>query len=205
MKDMIKMGLFLFITSAIAGVLLACTQAVTAPKIAENKRIKLEKAKLAVLPEAVVFENVKIDGKTNKKGEFSAGFNKQNQLVGIVCKVSPIGYGGPIEMVLGVKKNGRISGVKILSLKETPGLGTKLKGSKFMSNFKELITDKAAPIFKVKKDGGQVDAITAATISSRAFCRGIQKGISIYKSVKSKFSSIKAPEKIKKLPGGGAK
>jgi electron transport complex protein RnfG len=73
----------------------------------------------------------------------------------------------------GFKPDGTIIGISVLNHKETPGLGTKITEPEF----KEQFTGKNPGefILKVKKDGGQVDAITAATISSRAFCDAIQR------------------------------
>ena len=75
--------------------------------------------------------------------------------------------------MVGFKPDGSINNISVLDQKETPGLGTKMKEPKFKNQF----LDKNPAIFtlKVKKDGGQVDAITAATISSRAYCDAVQK------------------------------
>ena len=83
------------------------------------------------------------------------------------------GFSGNISLMAGFKPDGTIIGISVLNHKETPGLGTKMTEPEF----KEQFTGKnpAEFMLKVKKDGGQVDAITAATISSRAFCDAIQR------------------------------
>ena len=83
------------------------------------------------------------------------------------------GFSGNISLMAGFKPDGTIIGISVLNHKETPGLGTKITEPEF----KEQFTGKNPGefILKVKKDGGQVDAITAATISSRAFCDAIQR------------------------------
>jgi electron transport complex protein RnfG len=83
------------------------------------------------------------------------------------------GFSGNIYLMAGFKPDGTIIGISVLNHKETPGLGTKMTEPEF----KEQFTGKNPGefILKVKKDGGQVDAITAATISSRAFCDAIQR------------------------------
>jgi len=83
------------------------------------------------------------------------------------------GFSGYIGLMAGFKPDGTIINISVLEQKETPGLGTKM-AEPF---FKDQFTDKNPAEFplKVKKDGGPVDAITAATISSRAFCDAVQR------------------------------
>lgn len=83
------------------------------------------------------------------------------------------GFSGNINLMAGFKPDGTIISITVLDQKETPGLGTKMTEPPFKDQFK----DKNPSQFKlkVKKDGGPVDAITAATISSRAFCDALQR------------------------------
>jgi len=83
------------------------------------------------------------------------------------------GFSGNISLMAGFKPDGTIINITVLEQKETPGLGTKM----VEPQFKDQFNDKNPGVFalKVKKDGGQVDAITAATISSRAFCDAVQR------------------------------
>jgi electron transport complex protein RnfG len=100
---------------------------------------------------------------------------KDNEIVGYAVNTySEKGFSGRIEIMAGFKPDGSINNISILSQKETPGLGTKMAEP----SFKEQFNGKNPSSFslKVKKDGGPVDAITAATISSRAFCDAVQRG-----------------------------
>jgi len=83
------------------------------------------------------------------------------------------GFSGNISLMAGFKPDGTIVNITVLEQKETPGLGTKMTEPEFKNQF----NDKNPADFelKVKKDGGPVDAITAATISSRAFCDAVTK------------------------------
>ncbi|MFZ5953146.1 MAG: RnfABCDGE type electron transport complex subunit G [Candidatus Rifleibacteriota bacterium] len=205
MKDMLKMGLFLFVVSAVAGILLAITEEITAPRIAENKKALLEQARKEVLPQAAVFSQNEFKSNEGSAAiSYSAGFDQQGNMAGVVLSVYPKGYAGAIEMVVGLSKEGKIAGVKILSQKETPGLGTKLADPVFLEPFKKLVGNKESPIFMVKQDGGDVDAITAATISSRAFCAGIRNSLDAFNLVKGQLESLKAPEQISAPVTGGA-
>ena len=84
------------------------------------------------------------------------------------------GFGGKIEMMLGLTVDGTINKYKIIDQKETPGLGTKITESRFSDQFHGMNPGKQ--VFKVKQDGGEIDAVTAATISSRAVVDAIKRG-----------------------------
>jgi len=86
------------------------------------------------------------------------------------------GFAGTVNLMAGFKPDGTILNISVLDQKETPGLGTKMTEPRFKDQFKEKNPSQFT--LKVKKDGGQVDAITAATISSRAFCDALQRAYS---------------------------
>ena len=100
-----------------------------------------------------------------KKGDVIVGY--------AVNTYTSKGFSGNISLMAGFKPDGTIINISVLEQKETPGLGTKM----VEPQFKDQFNDKNPGEFdlEVKKDGGQVDAITAATISSRAFCDAIQR------------------------------
>ncbi len=99
---------------------------------------------------------------------------KDNQIVGYAVNTySKRGFSGNIGLVAGFKPDGTIYNITILQQKETPGLGAKMTESAFKDQFVDKNPAKFS--LKVKKDGGNVDAISAATISSRAFCDAVQK------------------------------
>lgn len=99
---------------------------------------------------------------------------KNDSLVGIAVETfTTKGFSGLVKFVAGFSPDGKILNVSGFEMKETPGLGTKMKEPAFLKQF--LGKDPSLFQLKVNKDGGQVDAITAATISSRAFCDATQK------------------------------
>lgn len=83
------------------------------------------------------------------------------------------GFSGNIMLMAGFRPDGSVVNISVLEQKETPGLGTKMTEPKFKEQFNDKNPSQYS--MKVKKDGGQVDAITAATISSRAFCDAVQR------------------------------
>ena len=99
---------------------------------------------------------------------------KDGEIVGYAVNTyTNTGFSGYINLMAGFKPDGTIINISVLTQKETPGLGTKMTEP----GFKDQFNDKNPAEFqlKVKKDGGPVDAITAATISSRAFCDAVQR------------------------------
>jgi electron transport complex protein RnfG len=88
--------------------------------------------------------------------------------VGLVVKVAPRGYSSEIVMLVGVDPELRVKGMKILSQRETPGLGANVEKPKFQ---KQFIGKGVKDTIEPKKD---IDAITGATISSRAVCEGVK-------------------------------
>ncbi len=94
------------------------------------------------------------------------------------------GFSGYIGFMVGFTPDGAIYNINVLEHKETPGLGTKMvpDGTPEKPEFKDQFKGKNPAEFalKVKKDGGPVDAITAATISSRAFCDGVQRAYNAF-------------------------
>jgi len=107
------------------------------------------------------------------------------QIVGYAIKsYTNKGFSGYIGFMVGFRPDGTIFNINVLEQKETPGLGTKMvpEGTPDKPEFKDQFRDKDPSSFalKVKKDGGPVDAITAATISSRAFCDGLQRAYNAF-------------------------
>lgn len=93
------------------------------------------------------------------------------------------GFGGRIEMMTGFNVDGSIRDFKIISANETPGLGTKVNEPRFKEQLKGFYPDRQ--ILKVKQDGGDVDAVTAATISSRAVLRALQRAFDAFSNFNS--------------------
>lgn len=112
---------------------------------------------------------------------------KGDQIVGYAVKsYTNKGFAGFISFMIGFKPDGTIVNINVLEQKETPGLGTKMvpQGTPESPEFKDQFMDKNPASFtlKVKKEGGPVDAITAATISSKAFCDGVQRAYTTLKN-----------------------
>ena len=188
-SSFLNMVVVLFLVAAFAALALGAVYVATKKPIALAKQKKQEAAIKAVLP---AFDQLKVVWVPDADGNDSLQFNlanKAGKLVGIAVNTyTDKGFGGHIDAMIGFLPDGRIYNPSILSLKETPGLGTKLQKSK--SNFPDQFNGKNPASFKlkVKKDGGDVDAITAATISSRAFCDAVQRAYDTFKKEKEKLN-----------------
>ena len=112
---------------------------------------------------------------------------KDGRVIGTAVEaISNIGFGGEIKLLVGFLPEGTINDIAVLDHTETPGLGDKMEKKK--SDFSAQFKGKNPKQFNlsVTKDGGDVDAITAATISSRAFCDAVQKAYTVYEEENSK-------------------
>ena len=169
-----QMIVTLFIVALVCSIVLSFVYSFTSPRIA-NTQSELTLAGLKEVSAAQEF--VEIIPDTLWRALDSSG-----NCSGIVFRVFPQGYGGPIPITVGIDLDGKITGIRIASaaegMKETPGLGAKITEKDFIEQFK----GKEASEVPLKKDGGEIDAITAATISSRAVCDGIKTGIEKYTS-----------------------
>lgn len=105
---------------------------------------------------------------------------KNTALTGMAIKTySTKGYSGYVWLMVGFKEDGSINNIMVLEHKETPGLGSKMNDAKFLNQF--INKHPESFTMKVKKDGGAVDAISGATISSRAFCEAVLRAYDTFK------------------------
>lgn len=188
-KDMIKLGLNLLIISAVAALLLAFTNSATAGTIAKRSEEANAEARKLVLETAETFELVSDAKVNNSQGvevaEVYKAFDGSGNVVGYTLKVLPSGYGGAIELMVGIDAtNNQVSGINVVSNSETPGLGAKAAEASFSDQYK----GKPAEALSVIKNGTPGDteivAISGATITSAAVTSGVNAAIEVYSSLK---------------------
>ncbi len=193
LKDMSRLLIALTLIASCAGFLLSLVESATREPIKEQRRLQMLKALSAVLPE---FDNspdtdiVTLENGVDKKGRpIQVTFyraRKEQQLVGTAFKVvAPDGYSGNIEVMVGVIPDQQVNAIEILSHAETPGLGDKITQSSYKDGFKGKSLDNAD--WRVKKDGGEFEQITGATISPRAIVGAVKKGLEFYRENKLKI------------------
>ena len=177
-----NMTICLFVICLVCSALLAGVYALTAEPIAAAAAAKNEAAIKEVLPEsAVTIEEVRTVDMDGQKYEYNLAYDEQGNTVGCAINVAPTGFGGPIAIKVGFDANGVIWNTKVLSQAETPGLGAKCTKDSFSEQFKGF--DPAQKKLAVKKDGGDVDAITASTITSRAYADGLATASKVFQTI----------------------
>ena len=186
MRDILRLIVVLTCICIASAIALAKVYDLTKGPIAHQKRLEVLRAIKAVLPP---YDNepdrdmVKLPMGVDKKGEEIQGVfyrgRKEGRLTGVAFKVSsPEGYGGTIEVMVGLLPDGTVHGIEVLSHLETPGLGAKIREAKFKDRFKKRSLSNTK--WAVKKDAGDIDGITGATISSRAVIKVIRGGLEFY-------------------------
>ena len=121
--------------------------------------------------------------------------SKSGQLSGAVMQVTIQGWGGKIQLIMGVNAQGEIAGVRIVNHKETPGLADKIEVAKsdWITGFNgKSLANTAKKNWAVKKDGGEFDQFAGATITPRAVVKGVYQGMEFYQEW-SKTQSTTSP------------
>ena len=185
------MGRLIIVLTAIclvATIALARVYDITKGPIAEQERLRTVSAIKAVLPafnndidrdaKEVVVGRDKKDRDIRMK--FYAG-KRDETPVGVAFQVTaPDGYAGDISLLMGVTPEGEITGIEIISQRETPGLGNKILQEVWRGEFKGRALEDG-PKLAVKKDGGEIDQFSGATISPRAVVSAVKRGLEMYR------------------------
>ena len=193
-KSMIKNALILFAITLVAGVLLGLVYQVTKDPIAYQEKLAQDKANQSVFSTASTFDDVALD--EAGAGAVSESFtgvtiesvkeakDASGTGLGYVIQVKSKGYGDFITYTVGITNEGNVNGISIIKIAETPGLG--------MNAEKVIVpqfADKAAVPFTVVKNGQlsdpamQIEAISGATITSRAVTDGVNGAVSYFENV----------------------
>ena len=165
----LRLSLTLLLIAAVVAAALAGVNSITAPEIARRNAEKTQKAIEAVLPgggQEVAF--------TDETGLVTTVYKGEN---GYAVQVAPAGFDGAITMMVGVDLEGKVLGISVIKQTETAGLGAVCAaatsaGEAFRNQFVGL-----SGILSVTKDGGTIDAITGATITSRAVTQGVNAAL----------------------------
>lgn len=161
--------------------LLAGVFALTKAPIENAQAAKNEAAIKAVLPECEAIEEERTVEFNGRSYAYNLAYDAQGNTVGCAINVAEGGFGGPISLKVGFTVDGKIWAVTALSHAETPGLGAKCTEASFSDQFKGF--DPATGKLAVKKDGGDVDAITASTITSRAYTKAVATAVDVFYAI----------------------
>ena len=156
---------FLTLIVVISVVALTLTDGITKDKIALAKKEAIAETLATLFPK---MDDFTVDEESDLYTPLANG-----KSLGYAFMATATGYGGAIDILIGLKPDATLCGIKIISQQETPGLGAKIVESSFLAQFKGLSVDEV----DLSADGGKVDAITGATISSAAVVKGVKEEI----------------------------
>ena len=166
-----RLAVTLLLITAVVAAGLACVNAVTAPEIEALNADKTQRAIEAVLPGG----GQKVDF-TDDTGLVTTVYQGQS---GYAVEVTPSGFNGTVTMMVGVDTSGKVLGISVVNHTETAGLGAVAAADTAAGNaFRGQFAGMSGSV-SVTKDGGQVDALTGATITSRAVCTGVNAALSV--------------------------
>ena len=172
----------LFLICAVVTAILALTNNVTADKIAENEEQSKQESMFSVVPGAKSFDEITAD-------VMYAGKDTAGNIVGYAISTVTQGYGGQVKVMTGIGADGKIIGVDVFyNDDETPGLGKNTSNESFRDQYKGMAADENIVVSKdASSDDTQiVDAVTSATISSRAVTRAVNEACAIYNEYKAR-------------------
>lgn len=182
-KNALTLAIFALACTAVV----ALTHRLTQSTIIEQEQAQLLKVLDELLPDSnhdeplfdhcVMLTSPQFLGSNNPLPVFTAVKNGEPQGYAIEA-IAPDGYSGDIKLIVGVKIDGTLNGVRVLNHNETPGLGDKieLKRAPWILSFNgKSMTDEKDPRWAVRNDGGQFDAFTGATITPRAVVKAVRK------------------------------
>ncbi len=182
MKETLRLILVLTVTATLTGVLLAVAGNLTRDPIAAARRADLLNALNVVLPahDNEPDRETAVIQVSDREWTFYPA-RQAGAYVGAAFTSTAEGYGGSITVMIGVNADDRINAVQILNQLETPGLGANITQTRFTDQFTGQTADRPAGL-AVRQDGGEIQAITAATISSRAVAAAVAAGLKVYQA-----------------------
>lgn len=196
------LGLFAAITAGAIGV----TQVLTQERIEEQEAQARYKALREVIPEdsytntlgtdtIALPENEELGTEAGEKAFLAV---KDGQVTGVILPVTaPDGYSGDIALIIGISRKGELTGVRVTQHAETPGLGDAIEASKsdWILDFQGHSLDNPPPEeWHVAPDGGRFDALSGATITSRAVVRAVYRGLVFFNDNREKLLDESVPE-----------
>ena len=189
-KNSLILTAFALVTAGI----LAVTYQATAERIAEEERKAAQAALLEIVPATrhdndmlsqtfSIPQNLLTELGLKNNANIHLAYNNGEPVAAIVPALAPDGYSGDIKLIIGINADGSLAGVRVLTHKETPGLGDKidLRKSDWILGFNgKSLTNPNIEQWAVKKDGGHFDQFTGATITPRAVVQRVKQTLQFY-------------------------
>lgn len=180
MRRNFKLGGILLIITMISGLLLGFANDLTKEAILENSKISKEDLNY-IMPSAERIQDTTIEINSDDSIKEIYEAMSGEQVIGYVMKVTSKGFHGAVDFVVGISNEDKVTGIKVLSHSETPGLGAKIAEEKFTERFKDKPATDYLEVVKVtpNKDT-EVEAISGATTSSKASVNAVNEAITFY-------------------------
>ena len=187
MREVVKLAGILFIITSVAAILLGFTNMATRDVIAQQLELENTEARKSALPIAEEFEEVK--GKELENAlltDFSSidevyQGKKDGEIIGYTFKITSGGYGGEMVINVGISVEGKVTGIKIVSHSETPGLGAKAAEEDFQNQYIDKSADSPLSVIKGNASGNsEIEAIAGATVTSNAVTDSVNLSIELY-------------------------
>ena len=178
MKDLMKITLNLAIVFVLSGAVLAMVYAGTEPRIRAIKKVEKQKALKSLIPEASIINTAGVyEPLPGKTAHYYVAKDKSGKPIGYIATSYSKGYSSIIKMMVAADPEMRLKGIKVLEEQETPGLGDDVKQKYFQDRFKGKTLDQLVVVKNT--DPTKIQAITGATISSKACTKGVRTGLKL--------------------------
>lgn len=178
-KEIIRVGLILFAITAIAAFLLAFANKITAPLIEINNKLKTEESMKVVMENAETF--VPCDYAGDEVNEVYFAKDSSGALIGLCVVSAENGYGGAVNVMIGIGLDGKVTGIDIISHSETPNLGSNADKDEFKNQY----IGKTSGITAVKgnAEDNEISAMSGATVTSKAVTAAVNNALSVAEKI----------------------
>jgi electron transport complex protein RnfG len=189
---------------------LALADKATSADIAAAQARDMQQSLTQVLPgqydNDLLKDTLVLDGPNGEVTVYRA--RKAGKVEAVVFKVSGTGYAGPVDCMMGIERNGHVTGVRVIKHKETPGLGDKIEPAKSRWIYEfdnKYLGDPPAEKWAVKKDGGEFDQFAGATITPRGVVKAVKGGLEFFDKQRAQLLDDVTPlrETFGRAPEGG--
>ena len=202
-NEMVKYGLILFLITSVVGLSLSYVNVLTKGIISEREKVMAQQARVAALGNlAEGAEEIEINETTNPVVKGVWEYSKNGKVLGYAVNTITTGYNPNVNIMVGIDAAQKVKGVSIVSLSETPGLGSKASDKSFLEQF----TKKELGI-KVKKNGPldptEIQAISGATKTSQAVADGVNIALEEVKTIIERGNppQVETPEVVEIVEG----
>ena len=196
MKKILKDAFALLMITLVAGILLGFVYSITKEPIAQQEQLTKERSCQEVFADAATFENDTEDLEAATAAMKAAGYEVQTLSEILVAKdasgstlgyvlslVDPEGYGGDISFMMGIRLDGTLNAISILSIGETAGLGMNADTDAFKSQFANKKVEKFTFTKTGSTSDSEIDALSGATITTTAMTNGVNAGLAAFSSL----------------------